>query len=56
MQEIGKDLPDAQSAILAISLIKGLAKTGDDGRLVWEIEGKDDGEITVNGAPMPTGK
>lgn len=56
MQEIGKTLPDAQSAVLAISLIKELAKTGDDGRLVWEIESKDNGEITVNGASMPIGK
>ena len=56
MQEIGKTEPSAQSGVLAISLLKGLAKTGQDGRLVWEIESNRDGDITVNGSPMPTGK
>ena len=56
IQEIAKDMPDAQSALLVVAFIKGLATTGGDGRLVWKVEVNADGGVTVNGNPMPTGK
>jgi hypothetical protein len=34
--------------------LKGLAATGADGRLVWDIE-TSGGLVTVNGSPLPTG-
>jgi hypothetical protein len=56
VQEIAKQLPDAQPASLAIAFFKGLATTGGDGRLVWKIDMNADGGVTVNGNPMPVGK
>ncbi len=55
VQEAAKDLPDAQGAVLGLTLVKGLAKTGADGRLVWDIEANADGKLTVNGQAMPSG-
>ena len=54
--EIGKTEPDAQNAVFAVTFLKGLARTGDDGRLVWEVDVAGGGEVTVNGTPMPVGR
>jgi hypothetical protein len=54
LQDFAKAQPDAQNALLALTLWKGLATTGADGRLVWEIE-TSGGAVTVNGSPLPTG-
>jgi hypothetical protein len=52
--EIAAADPSAQQGLLALSLIKGLAKTGPDGRLAWDVNltGK---QVVINGTPMPTG-
>jgi hypothetical protein len=55
LQDIAKDEPDAQTAILGVTFVKGLAKTGPDGRLVWQID-IDEAGVTVNGEPLPTGQ
>jgi hypothetical protein len=55
LQEIAKSEPDAQTAILGVTFLKGLAKTGPDGRLVWKIDIDPTG-VLVNGEPLPTGK
>ena len=54
--EIAKSMPDAQNVALAMALVKGLATTGPDGRLVWKVEVSSSGDVTINGTPMPTGK
>ena len=54
MQELAADSPDIQSAMLGVAFVKGLAKTGADGRLVWDIQVDGAGGVTVNGTPMPT--
>jgi hypothetical protein len=53
--ELGASNPDIQGAVLALSLVKGLAKTTDTGRLFWDIVVEGD-KVTVNGSPLPTGK
>ena len=52
LQEINKTEPQTESAILSLTLMKGLAKTGDDGRLVWEVDITGNGAINVNGTPL----
>jgi hypothetical protein len=52
LQEVAPALPAAQQALLGVTFVKGLATTDPTGRLVWEIEVKD-GDVTVNGTPMP---
>jgi hypothetical protein len=55
LQDFAKAQPDAaQNALLALTLWKGLATTGAEGRLVWEVE-TSGGAVTVNGSPLPTG-
>jgi hypothetical protein len=54
LEDFAKVQPEAQSALLGVTLLKGLATTGADGRLVWEIESSG-GAITVNGSPLPAG-
>jgi hypothetical protein len=54
LEDFAKVQPDAQSALLVVTLFKGLATTSADGRLVWEIESSG-GAVTVNGSPLPTG-
>ena len=54
LEDVAKIQPEAQSALLVVTLLKGLAATGADGRLVWEIESSG-GAVTVNGSPLPTG-
>jgi hypothetical protein len=40
------------NAIIVVA--KGLAKTGDDGALTWDIESTPDGKILVNGTDVNT--
>ena len=48
--------PDLAKAALAIGAAKGMAKTGPDGRLVWDIEmSGPPRQLTVNGLPIPIG-
>jgi hypothetical protein len=53
--ELGKSDPNLQSAMLGLTLVKGLAKTDADGRLSWDVSVEGD-KVTVNGSPLPTGK
>ncbi len=49
--------PDVAKALLAIGAAKGMAKTGPDGRLVWDIEMTGPpGQLAVNGVPIPLDK
>ncbi|HLW93149.1 MAG TPA: hypothetical protein VKS78_17845 [Roseiarcus sp.] len=49
--------PDFAKAALAIGAAKGMAKTGPDGRLIWDIEMTGPPrQLTINGAPIPIGK
>ena len=52
VSDLAQSDPSLQQAVLAFGLIKGLAKTGADGRLSWDVDihGK---EVLINGAPMP---
>jgi hypothetical protein len=46
--------PDVAKAALAIGAAKGMAVTGPDGRLVWDIEMTGPPrQLTVNGVPVP---
>ena len=46
--------PVVTNAVLGVGAAKGMAKTGPDGRLVWDIEmSGPPGQLTVNGAPLP---
>ena len=46
--------PDVAKATLAIGAAKGMATTGPDGRLVWDIEMTGPPrQLTVNGVPVP---
>jgi len=56
LQTLGQDGAEMQGAMLGVTYLKGLATTGPDGRLVWLIAVGADGEVTVNGTPMPRGK
>jgi hypothetical protein len=56
MEEIAKTEPDLQSAALGLIFVKGLATTDADGRLVWKVDVTEAGEVSVNGAPLPTEK
>lgn len=56
LSDIAKDQPDAQGAMLGVTFVKGLAKTGDGGRLVWDVEVGANGAVKINGQAMPTGK
>jgi hypothetical protein len=49
--------PDIANAALAIGAAKGMATTGADGRLVWDIEmAGPPAQLTVNGIPFPIDK
>jgi hypothetical protein len=49
--------PGFAKAALGIGVAKGMAKTGPDGRLVWEIEMTGPPrQLTINGVPMPIDK
>jgi len=54
LQDLVNVEPDAQGALLGVTMLKGLATVGADGRLVWEIESNGDG-VVVNGSPLATG-
>jgi len=48
------DMPNKDKAALGISFVKGLAKSGADGRLVWEVEfDVAQKKLIVNGMPLP---
>jgi len=53
VSELGAAAPEMQYATLLLGLIKGLAKTQDDGRLFWDVV-VDGPKVTVNGSPLPT--
>jgi hypothetical protein len=42
--------------MLALTLMKGLAKTDANGKMTWEIALDADGDVTVNGVAMPKKK
>ncbi len=48
--------PALQKAMLGVTLLKGLAKAGPDGKLTWEIALDPVGAVTVNGMPLPKSK
>ncbi|WP_158817743.1 hypothetical protein [Methylocapsa sp. S129] len=49
--------PEVAKATLAIGAVKGMATTGPDGRLAWNIEmSGPPAQATVNGVPFPIGK
>jgi len=49
--------PVVGKATLAIVAAKDMAKTGPDGRLVWDIEmSGPPRQLTVNGVPIPIDK
>ena len=50
--DLAQSDPSLQEAVLSFGLIKGLAKTGADGRLTWDVDIKGK-EVLINGAPMP---
>jgi len=56
LQEMAKDDASLTPAILGVTLLKGLATTNAEGRLVWDIVATADGDLTVNGAPLPRGQ
>ena len=53
LQEMAKDDASLAPVILAVTLLKGLATADADGRLEWNIVATADGEVTVNGSPLP---
>jgi len=55
LREIAGADPEAEAAILSLTYAKGLAKLSPDGRLTWTIEFAG-GDVTVNGAPLPSGR
>jgi len=55
-EEVAKSEPDFQAAALSLIFAKGLATTGADGRLAWKVDVNESGEVSVNGAPLPTEK
>ena len=49
--------PDVAKAVLVVVAAKGMAKTGSDGRLAWDIEMTGPPrQLTINGAPIPIDK
>ncbi|MBV9566912.1 MAG: hypothetical protein JO172_02135 [Hyphomicrobiales bacterium] len=52
LQGAAKNDPDLQRAALGLTLAKGLAKPGGNGRSVWLIAYGSDGALTVNGQRM----
>jgi hypothetical protein len=49
--------PDVAKAVLAIGAAKGMAKSGPNGRLFWNIQmSGPPGQLTVNGVPIPIDK
>ena len=53
VKSIAEAEPQAGVAVAGLALVKGLAKTGDNGRLTWAIDVSADGKVAVNGAPLP---
>ncbi len=48
--------PEAAQAPMIAAFVKGLAKDGPDGQLIWKVDLSPDGAVQVNGTPMPTDK
>jgi hypothetical protein len=49
--------PDVAKAVLVVVAAKGMAKTGPDGRLAWDIEMTGPPrQLTINGSPIPIDK
>jgi hypothetical protein len=55
-EEVAKTEPDFQPVALGLIFAKGLSTTGADGRLAWKVDVDEAGEVSVNGAPLPTEK
>jgi hypothetical protein len=55
VHKVGLSEADAANFDVVLALAKGYAKTGDDGRLSWDI-GLDGDNVTVNGKPLPKSK
>ncbi|MGO9741901.1 MAG: hypothetical protein ACLPN5_10395 [Roseiarcus sp.] len=53
LADLAERSPDMEQALLTLTLFKGLAKTGADGRLAWDVAIEGD-KVTVNGSPLPT--
>ena len=49
VKAIAESEPQAGVAVAGLALVKGLAKTGENGRLTWAIDVTADGKTTVNG-------
>jgi hypothetical protein len=49
LQAAGESDPQASQILLAAQMAQGLARPQPDGRLVWEIDGKEDGSVSING-------
>ena len=56
LEDVAKSEPDLQSAVLGVTFIKGLATTGPDGRLTWNVDVSEAGDVTVNGTLLTTAK
>ena len=50
LQAAAETDPQASQILQAAQMAQGLAKAQPDGRLVWEIDGKEDGSVSINGA------
>ena len=56
LQEAAKSNPDLQQAVLALTVAKGLAKPGANGRSLWVIGYGEDGALSVNGKTVVPAK
>lgn len=54
--KIGALYGDPAHWTVALAFVKGLAKDGDEGQLVWSVDLSADGKVKVNGQEMPTDK
>lgn len=55
LQDKTTGLPTPQKAMLAVTFVKGLAKTDAAGKLVWTVDFTDNRKVTVNGQEFPLG-
>jgi hypothetical protein len=54
--DLAKAGPEFQAAAIGVTLLKGLATVGPDGRLVWKVDVTGDGDVSINGTPLSQGK
>ncbi|MBV9741257.1 MAG: hypothetical protein JOZ30_16585 [Hyphomicrobiales bacterium] len=52
LQDAAKSSPELQKSVLSLTMAKGLAKPGAQGRSVWLIEYGADGAVSVNGKKL----